>query len=34
MNINHDEAFDARTLIEIDQLMEPALKALREDLGI
>ena len=33
MNINHDEAFDARTLIEIDQLMEPALKALREDLG-
>ena len=34
MNINHDEAFDARTLIEIDQLMEPALKALREDLEI
>ena len=34
MNINQEETFDARTLIEIEQLMEPAVKQLREDLGI
>ena len=34
MNINQEETFDARTLIEIEQLMEPTVKQLREDLGI
>ena len=28
------KTFDARTLLEIEQLMEPAVKQLREDLGI